>query len=118
MTHPRDAKEILAKIIVTQYHGAEAAEAAAVEFRRIFGKDGLPDKIPNVTLPSNGQITPIDLIIHCKFENSRNKARKLIAQRGVRLNGQIISDPCTPITVKSGDICQRGKRRFVRLLIK
>ena len=32
--NPRDAKEALGKVIVAQYHGDEAAERAAAEFRR------------------------------------------------------------------------------------
>ncbi len=120
--NPRDSKERLAKTIVTQYHSAEAADAAAAEFRRLFGGGGgLPDEIPDVTLPpdktSDGKIVPVDLITHCRFENSRSEARRLVAQRGVRLNGRVIDDPHTPIAVASGDILQRGKRRFVRLIV-
>ena len=36
---------------------------------------------------------------------------------GLRLNGEVIEDPNIPIAVQSGDILQRGKRRFVRLRI-
>ena len=47
--NPRDAKEVLGKAIVAQYHGAEAAERAAAEFRRrAAGED--PDEIPDVAL--------------------------------------------------------------------
>ena len=60
-------------------------------------------------------ISPVDLITHCLDEKSRSEARRLVAERGVRLNGAVIEDPNTPIAVQSGDILQRGKRRFVRL---
>jgi tyrosyl-tRNA synthetase len=122
-SNPRDSKEKLAKTIVTQYHSAEAADAAAVEFRRLFGGggSGLPDEIPEIMVPadkiSDGRIVPVDLITHCKFENSRSEARRLVAQGGVRFNGQVIQDPSAPIAVKSGDILQRGKRRFIRLVV-
>jgi tyrosyl-tRNA synthetase len=121
--NPRDSKEKLAKTIVTQYHSAEAADAAAVEFRRLFcgGGSGLPDEIPEIMVPadkvSEGKMVPVDLITHCKFESSRSEARRLVAQGGVRFNGQVIQDPNAPIAVKSGDILQRGKRRFIRLVI-
>jgi len=119
--NPRDGKETLAKAIITQYHSAEAASAAAEEFRRVHGggSTGLPDEIPDVSIPSDkmtdGKISPIDLITHCLEEKSRGEARRLVAERGVRLNGEVIEDPNTPIAVQSGDILQRGKRRFVRL---
>jgi len=119
--NPRDGKETLAKTIITQYHSAEAASAAAEEFRRVHGggSAGLPDEIPDVSVPSDkmtdGKISPIDLITHCLEEKSRGEARRLVAERGVRLNGEVIEDPNAPIAVRSGDILQRGKRRFVRL---
>ncbi len=119
--NPRDAKEVLAKTVITQYHSAEAAAVAAEEFRRVHGggSTGLPDEIPEVAVPSDkmtdGKISPVDLITHCLDEKSRSEARRLVAERGVRLNGAVIEDPNTPIAVQSGDILQRGKRRFVRL---
>ncbi|MCH7884032.1 MAG: tyrosine--tRNA ligase [Planctomycetes bacterium] len=121
--HPREGKEQLAKTIVTQYHSAAEADAAAEEFLRVFSSrgGGLPDDIPDVEVPQDrvrdGKITPIDLITCCLGERSRTEARRLVAEQGVRLNGQLIDDPITPIEVKSGDVLQRGKRRFVRLVV-
>jgi tyrosyl-tRNA synthetase len=121
--NPRDSKEKLAKVVITQYHSLGAAEAAADEFRRVHGGrgGGLPDEIPEITLPADklrdGKIVPIDLITCCAFEKSRTEARRLVAERGVRLNGDVIDNAVAPIPIKSGDIFQRGKRRFVRLLL-
>ncbi len=121
--NPRDSKEVLAKTVVAQYHSPAAADAAADEFRRVHGggRGGLPDEIPDVTLPADkltgGKIVPIDLILHCNFERSRSEARRLIAERGVRLNGEAIEDAVKPVAVNSGDVLQRGKRRFVRLVL-
>ncbi len=119
--NPRDAKEFLAKTIITQYHSAADAQAAADEFRRVHGggMSGLPDEIPEVSVPADklrdGMIIPIDLIVECLGEKSRGEARRLVAERGVRLNGAVIEDANTPIAVKTGDILQRGKRKFVHL---
>src|SRR3954449_8722566 len=44
--NPRDAKEVLGKAIVAQYHGADAADRAAAAFRRrASGED--PEEIPD-----------------------------------------------------------------------
>ncbi len=121
--NPRDAKETLAKKVITQFHSAAAAHAAADEFRRVHGggKEGLPDELPEASVPAekltDGLISPLDLILACLGEKSRNEARRLVAQRGVKLNGVAIEDPNTPVTVKSGDILQRGNRKFVRLVV-
>ena len=121
--NPRDSKEELAKAIITHYHSAEAAEGAAEEFRRVHGGKGggLPDDLPDRDIPaemiSDGKIVPLDLIMACGFEKSRGEGRRIIADHGIRLNGSVIEDALQPVPVKSGDILQRGKRRFVRLVL-
>lgn len=120
---PRESKEVLAKTIIKEYHSAEAAQAAAEEFRRVHGGGGggLPDEIPEVEVPADmvhdGAIAPLDLITHCGFEQSRGDARRIVAERGIRLNGTVVENALTPIAVQTGDILQRGKRRFVRLVV-
>ncbi|MFQ5590888.1 MAG: tyrosine--tRNA ligase [Phycisphaerae bacterium] len=122
--NPRDSKEMLAQTLITQYHSAQAAAQAAEEFRRVHGgKDrGLPDDVPEFALRADllvdGKVGPVDLIMACGFERSRSEARRTIAERGIRLNSRTIEDAHTPIPIKSGDILQRGRRRFVRLVIR
>ncbi len=122
-SHPRDSKERLARTIIAKYHSADAAEAAAAEFKRVFGGGGcgLPDQLAEVALGGNllieGRIVPIDLILACGFASTRNEARRLVADKGVRLNSEPITDPLEPIEVSTGDTVQRGKRRFARLVI-
>ena len=121
--NPRDTKEHLAKIIIAQYHSSGAAEEAAEEFRRVHGggSQGLPDDIPEVTVPADkmkdGRIVALDLIMACGFEKSRSEGRRIVAERGVRLNGRVLEDPNESLEVKTGDILQRGRRRFVRLVV-
>ena len=121
--NPRDAKEHLARLIIARYHSTAAADAAAEEFRRVHGGGGggLPDEIPEVSIApdkmAGGTISPLDLLTLCGFVESRGEARRLIAERGVKLNGETIADALAPVAVKSGDILQRGKRRFVKLAL-
>ncbi len=121
--NPRETKEKLAKIIIAQYHTSNEAEAAASEFARVHGggSGGLPDDIPEKQVPADkmidGKISPVDLITHCLSEKSNSQARRLVAESGIRLNGTVIEDPLTPIAVNSGDILQRGKRKFVKLIV-
>ncbi len=121
-SNPRDTKELLAKRIIAQYHTGAAADAAAAEFRRVHGGKGggLPDDIPEVAVERatvhEGKVSPVDLLVDCLGEQSRGAARRLIKERGARLNGEIISDEA-PIAIKTGDVLQRGKRKFVRLVM-
>ena len=49
---------------------------------------------------------------------SNSEGRRLISQQGVRLNGELVTDPdreCTSIELTNA-ILQVGRRRFVRIL--
>ena len=116
-THPRDAKVSLAKKIIERYHDPTSVEAAADEFFRIHGagKSGIPDDIPELSVAAN--IGALELVRKCGFAGSNGEARRLIAENGVRLDGNVITDPASTLTVASGAVLQRGKRKFVRLVV-
>jgi tyrosyl-tRNA synthetase len=122
-THPRDAKVALGKYIVQRFHSVDAANSAAEEFFRIHGKgkEGLPDDIAEVHVPpsmlKDGRIGAAELTVHVGFATSKGEARRLIAESGVRLNGDPLTDRQGLLVIKMGDILQRGKRKFVRLKI-
>jgi len=122
-THPRDAKVELGRQIVTKFHNKSSAEKAVEEFFRVFGagKAGLPDDIADVHVPADlvqdGTIAAADLAVCCGFAKSKGEARRLIAGNGVRLDGEPLSDPQGAVAIKSGQVVQRGKRQFVRLVV-
>ena len=123
-THPRDAKVELGRQIVSRFYDRQAAAAAADGFFRIHGKGktGLPDDIEDVHIPSEmigaDGIGAADLTVHCGFAKSKGEARRLIAEKGVKLEGQPLPDPQGTVTIESGQILQRGKRKFVRLRVE
>ncbi|MCH8881262.1 MAG: tyrosine--tRNA ligase, partial [Planctomycetes bacterium] len=120
-SNPRDAKVALAKDIAARYHDAPAADKAEAEFFAKM-KGGLPDDIPEQVIPAteleNGRILAYKLVVLCGFAATNGQARRLIAEGGVRINQKPIEDPNGTVEVKSGDIVQRGKRKFVRLVLK
>jgi tyrosyl-tRNA synthetase len=119
--NPRDAKEVLGKAIVAQYSGPEAAERAAVEFRRrAAGED--PDQIPQVTLAAaklddQGRIPLPVLLKELGLESSTSNARRVIEQGGVTIGPerQPITDPRALIAVSDGLIVRVGRRKIVRV---
>ena len=52
-THPRKAKELLAKDIVTAYHGAAAADNEAEQFVKVFKEGALRADMAEVTIPAD-----------------------------------------------------------------
>ncbi|HZW29819.1 MAG TPA: tyrosine--tRNA ligase [Isosphaeraceae bacterium] len=119
--NPRDAKEVLGKAIVTQYHGADAAERVAAEFRRrAAGED--PEEIPEVALDASkldaaGRIPAFVLLRELGLESSGANARRVIEQGGLTIgpDRQAITDPRTMIAVSDGLIVRVGKRKIVRV---
>jgi tyrosyl-tRNA synthetase len=114
--NPMDAKHRLATEIVTIYHGAEKAQSAGDEWRRIHSARQFPTDAPEITVPEN-PIGLVALIRHAGFAPSNGEARRLIEQGGVKINGEKRTDPAASITVTDGDELQVGKKSFARLRV-
>ncbi len=119
--NPRDAKVALARDIVAQYHGSSAGDRAEKEFfEKMDGglPDDIPDRIIAATEIPDGKVPAYKLAVVCGFATSNGDARRLISGGGLRLNQQKLTDPNAALTIKTGDIVQRGKREFVRIVIQ
>src|SRR5438309_1456283 len=90
-SNPRDAKALLASEVVRMYHGAHAAAEAEEGFVRQFREGGAPDQMEEVFLPAGveGGSVATTLMVTA-LASSKNEARRLVAQRGVRLNGRTV----------------------------
>ena len=117
--HPRDAKVALARRLVEMYHSKEAADAAEAEFNRVFSRHELPSDIPETEIPAgklkDGAIWIVDLMRETGLVGSGGEARRLIAQDGVSIDGERISDTNAQITIEEPIILKVGKRRFARI---
>lgn len=110
--HPRDVKMKLAYEIVSIYHSEEAAIRAQEGFVRVFQKHDLPEEIPEYALQP-GQ-TVLDVMIAGGLVSSKSEGRRLIDQKGVRLDGQILSDPNQGFPHPG--VLQVGKRHYLRVI--
>jgi len=120
--HPREAKARLARTIVEQFHGPEAAAAAAAEFDRVFAHKERPTEMPEVTVGagelSDGGLWIARLVCLCGFAKSHGEAMRLVQQGGVTLDDRTIADPKGNVTFADGAVLKVGKRRFARLRVK
>lgn len=112
--NPRDAKAKLAKEIVALYHGKPAAQKAEKEFNRIFKKKELPSEIPSIKIAAKN-INILDLLVKTKLASSKAEAKRLIEQKGVKINNEIQEDWRKNIPIKNGMIIQVGKRKFAKI---
>ena len=113
-THPKEAKVLLGKMIVSQFYSEAAAGAAAAEFDKVFAHGQLPDEIPEFTLPSE-PLSVKQLLLTCKLVETGGEAKRLCAQSAVSVGGKKVSDPNAQITPTDGMAIQVGKRRFARI---
>ena len=115
-THPKQAKVLLGKAIVSQFYDEATAEAAAAEFDKVFAQRQLPDDIPEIEITPGPTSTSTFLRV-CGLVPSGSEAKRMIKQGAVRIDGVKISDPNAEITPKDDMIVQVGKRKFARLKI-
>ena len=110
---PRDAKRALARALVERYHGPDAALAAEAHFDRLFVERGAPDDVPEAAF--SGDPVHLPAVLADAFEISRSEVRRVIAQGGVRVDGQAVEADDVPAALLDGQVVRMGKRRFVRL---
>src|SRR6266566_1208150 len=106
---PRDAKAALAFQLVQRLHGEQAARRAEEDFNVKFRRREIPqsreiyDKRPEDL---------VSVLVDTGIAKSRNEARRLIEQGGVKVNGEKVGlDAPTP---KAGDVVG-ARRRYIEL---
>jgi tyrosyl-tRNA synthetase len=112
---PLDAKLALARFIVTRAHGDEAAVRAEEHFTRVVREGQAPDQVPEGPLPAGDPVHLPTLLVESLGIGSTSEARRLIAQGGVKVDGEVVSDLDLPRKRLAGALVQAGKRRFMRL---
>ncbi len=113
--NPKYLKIELAEKIVEIYHGEKAAQKAEKEFEKIFKKKETPSKIPAFRTGKK-EISILNLLVETKLAVSKSEAKRLILQKGVKIDGKIQSDWKAVIIPEKGTILQVGRRRFAKLL--
>ncbi|HGG05120.1 MAG TPA: tyrosine--tRNA ligase [Aliiroseovarius sp.] len=93
-----DAKITLANLVTTLAHGADAAKAAEATAREVFEKGGTGDDLPTLTLSAadiGDGISIVQLFVRSGLAGSGKEAKRLIADKGARLNDAVIEDAGT-----------------------
>src|SRR5262252_4932295 len=125
--NPRDIKVLFAREIVTRFHDAAAAEAAAADFEARFRHGDLPENIPEVTVKipgdkrdSSGKVPELAItrvLKESQLVSSASEALRMVEQGGVRINGEKVTDKA--LALKKGEtvVLQVGKRKFARVIL-
>jgi tyrosyl-tRNA synthetase len=107
---PRDAKAALARQLVRRLYGEEAAGGAEEDFNVKFRRRDIPDQRESFDL--DGRTELVTILVDTGIAKSRNDARGLLAQGGVRVNREKVGlDSPAP---KPGDVLS-ARRRYIEL---
>jgi tyrosyl-tRNA synthetase len=112
---PMASKLALARWIVARSHGQAAANAAEAHFTRVVREREAPEEIETVALPEGDPAHLPALLVESFGVASTSEARRLIAQGGVKLDGEAVTELDLPREALVGKVLQVGKRRFGRL---
>jgi len=118
--NPMELKKRLAREIVAQFHGQDAAQEAEAQFGRVVQRREVPGEILEHRLPSIAFDAPIPLkvfesvLMETKLVKSRGDAKRLLTQRAIEIDGKTVSSDM--VTIRDGSIIKVGKRRFVKIV--
>ncbi len=116
--NPKDAKVALAEEIVGRFHSPEAARRAAEEFDLVFRKGGLPDEVPAVEVPWEGERMWLPkLLVAAGAASSSSEAQRLITQGAVSVDGERVTDAALelPPPPNAPYLIKVGKKRFFHI---
>ena len=118
---PWQEKRRMARQVVDLYHGAGAGEDAQVRFDLVHKEHEIPDDVPEMQIPAStlrdGRIWLPRLLADTGLVGSNAEGRRLLAQGGVRLDGDVVGNPDAELELGDlrGKVIQVGRRKFLRL---
>ena len=121
----REAKRALARAVTTLVHGEEEAARAETAAQALFGGGGDDSTVPATEILAarlGGEGLPlIEIMAECGLAKSKGEARRLIQQKGVKVNGVVVEVEMCALTaadVAGGKIAlQVGKKRHQHLVV-
>jgi tyrosyl-tRNA synthetase len=112
---PLASKMALARRLVSDFHGAEAAAEAEAEWRRVHQQRQAPSDMPVVSVPA-GSYKPHELLARAGLTRSNSEGVRLLRQGAVRTDGVAV-EPGAELRVRPGGsfVLSIGPARFVRV---
>jgi tyrosyl-tRNA synthetase len=120
----RAAKEVLAWETTQLVHSRDAAEAARETSRALFrGEAGTTDAAPTTRVSPDelaAGLPIVDLLVRTGLMSSKREARQRIEGKGVRLNGELITDVFRKLTdsdLSDGAALLRRGKTYHRVVV-
>lgn len=106
---------LLAKTIGKDVPWNRTSRISRTEFYFSFSKGSLPNDITTVKCEGETKTSLIELLLVLNMLNSKSEAKRMIENKGVRVNGEKVEDIHFHLTISDGLIIQVGKRKFVQI---
>ena len=121
-----EAKEILAFELTKLVHGEEESSKAREASHALFAGGGDSAHMPTVELSSadfaDGDMDILSLLVKTELAPSRSDARRAVEQGGVSVADEKVTDIRTAYNADSfgadGLVVKRGKKKFVKVIVK
>ena len=121
-----EAKEILAYELTKLVHGEEEAGKAKDASHALFAGGGDSAHMPTVTFSAadfaEGPMDILALLVKTELAPSRSDARRAVEQGGVTVADEKVTDIKTTYEADmfgtDGIVVKRGKKKFVKILVK
>jgi tyrosyl-tRNA synthetase len=114
--HPRDAKLRLARELATRFHDAGAAELAIAGWQAAVSGQGDLSLLPlsELAVPAEG-LRIAALLKAAGLAASNGEANRKLAERAVRIDGEVFEDAQRVFSPGFEGVLQVGKRNFERV---
>ena len=112
--HPMAVKKSLSAEIVERFHGPDAARVAGEYFETRHQRKDIPQDIRKSFSPPD-KIWICQLLLDLEFARSKSDARRLVAQRAVRVDGTVVSDSSFEFDRDTHRVVEVGKNRIAQV---
>ncbi len=113
ISNPMEAKKQLAFQIVKELHNEADAKQAQEYFESTFQQKQTPQDIPTLSVTSKNIV---DVLVETRLASSKSEAKRLIDQKGVKVNGETITSINYELSTNNS-ILSVGSRKFVKVQI-
>lgn len=116
---PMEAKRALARDVVEQYHGSEAALRAEAHFDRVVRRREAPEEIPEKRVRvAEREIWVGRALVEAGLARSTSEAIRLVEEGAVHVDGVRVPSRDFKIPTHGSCVLRKGKRHFVRLVFE
>lgn len=119
-----EAKKVLAYEVTKLVHGEEEAKKAQEAAEALFGGGVNLDNVPTIEISTEDKTAKvIDVLTAAKVFSSKREARQMIAQGGLTVKDEVLSDSEATLSADLFDaenslLIRKGKKKYFRLIVK